>query len=49
MLWNWALSGIASFTDGLNIMYNGTQTAAEGVASFTEAELALKEQADSVA
>lgn len=46
---NWALSGIASFTDGLNIMYNGTQTAAEGVASFTEAELALKEQADSVA
>lgn len=46
---NWALSGIASFTDGLNIMYNGTQTAAEGVVSFTEAELALKEQADSVA
>lgn len=46
---NFVLSAIEGFTTGLNTLFWGAQTTAESVVAFTEAEMKLKEQADSVA
>lgn len=46
---NFVLSAIEGFTTGLNTLFWGTQTATESIVAFTEAEIELKEQAESVA